>query len=559
MKKLFSFITIVFLIFSVHIKVSAFQITDNQTVDANKIWTIKFTDAVGFDDLTKQGITVTDSKGNAANITIIQGLDDKTILVNPPQGGYTLGESYALTVNTMVHSSKGKNMKKERVVHFYIKNEETTNINSYDDLYLALKEGKKNLKINDSKILAAYNNAENIIKSSINGNMSELEKEKFLHDYVVKNTKYDYENFINNTVPDDSYTPYGILVKKIGVCQGYAETMTLLLNMAGIECTTVVGKSQNQNHAWNKVKIDNNYYNLDTTWDDPAPDKGSDYVRYDYFNVSDEQLSKDHNWDINIVVDGKNITCDYRYYHNCQINNINPTTKRSINGTVSLPDGEIAPKGGVYIHISAESDSKTPGDVIDDLKFEKSVIIPEGKSSVNYSIDVWQNINGYTINYQVYFKDSQTEYIPNGFYTTNGSSPTMIDFSENESAIANIKILKANNLIKGKISLNGEEKAPSGGLKIMLCVIPYSDLPVLLHGGGSVSITNSKTIIIPEGQSSIDYSINITANSLGYVLQYFVYAQGYINPNFYRDNNGEVSKVSCDDLSSKDIVLVKGE
>ena len=107
----------------VQAKVYAFQITDNQTVDANKTWTIKFTSNVGFDTLTRQGITVTDSKGNKVDVIIQLGDDDNTVIVTAPQGGYTAGESYILDIGTKTHSSKGTSLKREYKVHFNIKDD----------------------------------------------------------------------------------------------------------------------------------------------------------------------------------------------------------------------------------------------------------------------------------------------------------------------------------------------------------------------------------------------------------------------------------------------------
>lgn len=53
-------------------------------------------------------------------------------------------------------------------------------------------------------------------------------------------------------------------------------------------------------HAWNMVKVDGNWwYHLDTAWNDPIPDQGSK-VRYDYILLSDETLSKDHEWDTDL-------------------------------------------------------------------------------------------------------------------------------------------------------------------------------------------------------------------------------------------------------------------
>lgn len=149
------------------------------------------------------------------------------------------------------------------------------------------------------KYFKLYYKAYEIIKVLIKPSMSDLEKEKAIHDYVVLNTKFDYDNYSKNTAPPHDYDAYGILINGTGVCEGYAETVKLLLNMAGINCVVVSGEANNgtwQSHAWNIVKIDGKYYELDTTWDDSVPDIIG-YVRYDYFNVNDSQMAKDHNWD----------------------------------------------------------------------------------------------------------------------------------------------------------------------------------------------------------------------------------------------------------------------
>lgn len=116
----------VFLLITPNVKAANF--TDNQTVDANKTWTIKFTSDVGFDTLTKQGITVTDSKGNTVLTDVKLGQDSKTVTVTPPEGGYTPGESYILDVGTKTHSSKGTALKNNYKLHFNIKKDNNTTI-----------------------------------------------------------------------------------------------------------------------------------------------------------------------------------------------------------------------------------------------------------------------------------------------------------------------------------------------------------------------------------------------------------------------------------------------
>lgn len=69
-----------------------------------------------------------------------------------------------------------------------------------------------------------------------------------------------------------------------------------MLKEVGIQNHIVTGTGNGQAHAWNLVNIENKWYHLDTTFDDPVPDKAG-RVTYSYFNMSDEQLSKDHDWD----------------------------------------------------------------------------------------------------------------------------------------------------------------------------------------------------------------------------------------------------------------------
>lgn len=109
--------------------VQAADFTDIQTVDSNKAWTVTFNSEVSFDDLTKQGITVTDSTGAKANVGLQLGQDGKTITVTAPEGGYILGESYTLSIGNQVHSTTGKDLNNQRKLHFNIKSDEDKILN----------------------------------------------------------------------------------------------------------------------------------------------------------------------------------------------------------------------------------------------------------------------------------------------------------------------------------------------------------------------------------------------------------------------------------------------
>ncbi len=134
-----------------------------------------------------------------------------------------------------------------------------------------------------------------IIKKNISVNMTTAEKVKVIHDYLALNCAYDYNNYLKGTLPAVSYSPQGVLMKKKAVCQGYADTFQLFMDALNIPCKTVTGTANGGGHAWNMVKINGKWFQIDVTWDDPVPDKKG-YVRYSYFLITDTQMSKTHNW-----------------------------------------------------------------------------------------------------------------------------------------------------------------------------------------------------------------------------------------------------------------------
>lgn len=156
------------------------------------------------------------------------------------------------------------------------------------------------LEVDFSMQQLAIDQAKIILKNIIKDNMSDLEKEKAIHDYIVLNTKYDIENYKNYTIPVDSHEAYGVILYGVGVCDGYAKATLLLLTLADIEAEIVTGAAKSstfwESHAWNRVLIDGVWYNLDVTWDDPVPDRGPSTPRTKYFNMSDETFRINHRW-----------------------------------------------------------------------------------------------------------------------------------------------------------------------------------------------------------------------------------------------------------------------
>lgn len=137
---------------------------------------------------------------------------------------------------------------------------------------------------------------EKIISKYISPQMTDYDKVLFAHDYIINNSKYDSRHIPEGILPPESYSAYGILSLGIGVCEGYAKAMKYLLDDMGIESTIVVGKSKEENHAWNLVKLEDEYYHVDPTWDDPITNDGSNILRYNFFCLDDAEISKTHSW-----------------------------------------------------------------------------------------------------------------------------------------------------------------------------------------------------------------------------------------------------------------------
>ncbi len=127
------------------------------------------------------------------------------------------------------------------------------------------------------------------ILEGITDDMSDYDKLKYFHDYLIKNCKSDTEDKFANTI-------YGTLVNGKALCEGYAKSFSYLCNRAGIENMIVTGMT-NVAHMWNMVKVDGNWYHIDVTWDKPEgplEELYPDMVMYQFFMVTDSVIENDH-------------------------------------------------------------------------------------------------------------------------------------------------------------------------------------------------------------------------------------------------------------------------
>lgn len=147
----------------------------------------------------------------------------------------------------------------------------------------------------ENKINEINYSVENII-SNIKDKNDQFSTELIIHDYIAKTARYyEYENI--EDIPDSCHNIYGTLVKSSAVCDGFAKSMKLILNKCDIESIVVTGNLKNESHAWNLVKIDNNWYNLDLTSDKSIKSINNSYVIHSYFNITDEVIASTHVFD----------------------------------------------------------------------------------------------------------------------------------------------------------------------------------------------------------------------------------------------------------------------
>lgn len=130
---------------------------------------------------------------------------------------------------------------------------------------------------------------------------------RIVHDYLVDTIEYDGDAGSN------IYNIYGALVSRKSVCEGYARTFKYILDDLGIPCIIVCGVGTNTNgetekHAWNYVYLNNNWYAVDVTWDDPIITGGkmNDTIKYAYFLKGSEEFFKDH-VENGAIVEGANL------------------------------------------------------------------------------------------------------------------------------------------------------------------------------------------------------------------------------------------------------------
>ena len=134
---------------------------------------------------------------------------------------------------------------------------------------------------------------EGIVEQEVKPGMTKLQIAKALHDWVIGKVDYDSAD----TDAPRNHCDVSIFLNNKTVCDGYARGYSILMKEAGFDESYY----SNGVHAWNKIKIDNLCFNVDTTWDDSAkPD-------YEWFMLSGKEFVEKE------AVNHKGANDDYPY------------------------------------------------------------------------------------------------------------------------------------------------------------------------------------------------------------------------------------------------------
>lgn len=146
--------------------------------------------------------------------------------------------------------------------------------------------------------------------AEIDASFDAYEKIKSVYELLIREVEYDETSLYNQTIQS-------VFLEKKTVCMGYAKATQYLLNKMGIFSTLVTGNildEANSSHAWNLVRIGENYYYVDTTWGSPgynAQGDREDAISYSYLCCSDKTIRTTHKANEDILLP----SCTDESYH----------------------------------------------------------------------------------------------------------------------------------------------------------------------------------------------------------------------------------------------------
>ena len=183
--------------------------------------------------------------------------------------------------------------------------------NSYENISVNISNyGKIEIDITkiykEDEIIYINDYIKKFINNNITNDMTDYDKIKKFHDYIINNTSFDLETADKDSRnKTQSHTAYGLITNHKAICGGYSDIMSIYLYFLNIPNYRI----STSDHVWNLVYIDGKWLHLDLTWDDPVMSDGSEQLLYDYFLINTETLltedNEQHNFNKNIYMEAK--------------------------------------------------------------------------------------------------------------------------------------------------------------------------------------------------------------------------------------------------------------
>ena len=232
-------------------------------------------------------------------------------ILEQENGSKILGDDYQTAIEAFTHDNPDLFYIDVSKMYLNMETRKKAFKTTYN-VYIAPEEGHNYFSdgfTSEQQVMIAKQKIEqerDYVKSKLTGNS--YRDIKIIHDYLVDNLEYDEGNKRMGT-----YTLYGALVEHRCVCEGYTRAFKYLADSAGLKCVLMQGTATNtqgktEKHAWNAVKLKDNWYLIDTTWDDPII-VGRGIVlastHYKYFLKGTYTFDKDHKLEKQFTDEGK--------------------------------------------------------------------------------------------------------------------------------------------------------------------------------------------------------------------------------------------------------------
>lgn len=155
-----------------------------------------------------------------------------------------------------------------------------------DTVYFDITDENKRIRNEE-----AVKKADEII-NELDPELSDYEKMLVFYNRIIDDTDY-----LENEYDQDMTS---VFIEQDSVCAGYSRAFQYLCKSAGIECAYIEGiaygfqNDDEEAHAWNLVKLDDEYYWVDVTWGDPLADDDKYKKTYSYFCSDDSEFFKTH-------------------------------------------------------------------------------------------------------------------------------------------------------------------------------------------------------------------------------------------------------------------------